>query len=167
MNQRRWNWHLWAGFLLCLVAFASYFLVFARFPFTRDVPWVNFLLFGTGVAFLFVSLKRAFGRKRPCALEPHCWATLLPPDQFSFPSGHTILAVIMTYALRGSRWTLIPAIIVNGLMLVSTVPHGGHHLIDLIVGGAIAACAIFVVRLPLGVRRYRLVKAGAVALASA
>lgn len=85
----------------------------------------------------------------------------------TFPSGHTILAVIMTYALRGSRWTLIPAIIVNGLMLVSTVPHGGHHLIDLIVGGAIAACAIFVVRLPLGVRRYRLVKAGAVALASA
>jgi len=64
MNQRRWNWHLWAGFLLCLVAFASYFLLFARFPVTRDVPWVNFLLFGTGVAFLFVGLKRAFGQPR-------------------------------------------------------------------------------------------------------
>src|SRR5690348_3429147 len=62
MNQRRWNWHLWAGSLLCLVAFGSYFFVFARFPFTRDVPWVNFLLFGTGVAFLFVGLKRAFGQ---------------------------------------------------------------------------------------------------------
>ena len=61
MKQRRWNWQLWAGFVLCLVAFASYFLVFARFPVTRDVPWVNFLLFGTGVAFLFVGLKRAFG----------------------------------------------------------------------------------------------------------
>lgn len=62
MNQRRWNWNLWAGFLLCLVAFASYFLVFARFPMTRDVPWVNFLLFGTGGAFLFFGLKRAFGQ---------------------------------------------------------------------------------------------------------
>jgi hypothetical protein len=62
MNQRRWNWHLWAGSLLCLVAFGSYFFAFARFPVTRDVPWVNFLLFGTGVAFLFVGLKRAFGQ---------------------------------------------------------------------------------------------------------
>ena len=62
MNQRRWNWYSWAGSLLCLVAFASYFLLFSRFPVTRDVPWVNFLLFGTGVAFLFVGLKRAFGQ---------------------------------------------------------------------------------------------------------
>jgi hypothetical protein len=34
---------------------------------------------------------------------------------------------------------------------VSTIPHGGHHLFDLIVGGVIAACAIAFVRLPLGV----------------
>src|SRR5271154_5826693 len=31
---------------------------------------------GVGIG-LFLRLKRAFGRKRPCALEPHCWATLL------------------------------------------------------------------------------------------
>ena len=41
---------------------------------------------------LFTSLKKLSGRKRPCEIEPHCWATLLPPDQFSFPSGHTITA---------------------------------------------------------------------------
>jgi hypothetical protein len=60
MNERRRNWYLWAGFLLCLLGIASYPFVFAKFPITRDVPWVNFLLFGTGVAFLFVGLKRAF-----------------------------------------------------------------------------------------------------------
>jgi hypothetical protein len=60
MNQRRWNWQLWAGFVVCLTAFASYFFVFARFPVTRDVPWVNFLLFGTGIALLFFGLKHAF-----------------------------------------------------------------------------------------------------------
>ena len=27
------------------------------------------------------------GRRRPCAIEPHCWAKVLPPDRFSFPSG--------------------------------------------------------------------------------
>ena len=37
MNERRWNGHLWAGFLLCLLGFASYTFVFAKFPITRDV----------------------------------------------------------------------------------------------------------------------------------
>jgi hypothetical protein len=32
----------------------------------------------------------------------------------TFPSGHTILAIIMTYALRTSRYTLIPALLING-----------------------------------------------------
>jgi membrane-associated phospholipid phosphatase len=85
----------------------------------------------------------------------------------TFPSGHTILAVIMTYALRESKWTLIPAVIINTTMLVSTIPHGGHHLTDLIAGGAIALCAIFLVRLPLGVLRERPVASGHVVLADA
>ena len=37
-------------------------------------------------------VKRLTGRRRPCEIAPHCWATLLPPDQFSFPSGHSITA---------------------------------------------------------------------------
>ncbi|HLK19257.1 MAG TPA: phosphatase PAP2 family protein, partial [Bryobacteraceae bacterium] len=41
---------------------------------------------------LFLWLKRITGRRRPCQIERHCWATLLPPDQFSFPSGHTMTA---------------------------------------------------------------------------
>ena len=85
----------------------------------------------------------------------------------TFPSGHTILAIIVTYALRGSWWTLIPAIIINGAMLVSTIPHGGHHLFDLIVGAAIALGAIWFVRLPLGVRRHRSAISGGVGLANA
>lgn len=62
VSRRRSNGCIWSGFLLCLVGFGSYFFVFARFPVTRDIPWVNFVLFGTGVAFLLVGLKRAFGR---------------------------------------------------------------------------------------------------------
>ena len=62
MNTRRPNWHLWAGFLLCLAAFASYPLFFAKFPITRDVPSANFLLFAAGGALFFVGLKRAFGK---------------------------------------------------------------------------------------------------------
>ena len=61
MNRRRWNWHLWAGFTLCLAGFAT-LPVFARFPITRDVPWVNFLLFGAGLGFLVFGLSRTFGQ---------------------------------------------------------------------------------------------------------
>jgi membrane-associated phospholipid phosphatase len=85
----------------------------------------------------------------------------------TFPSGHTILAIIMTYALRGSWWTFIPAFIVNGAMLVSTIPHGGHHLFDLVVGAAIAASVIALVRLPLGVRYYPLAVGAGAGLANA
>ncbi len=60
--KRRWNWHLWAGFLLCVTAFVSYPFVFARYPVTRDVPWANFLLFAAGGALLVVGLQRAFGQ---------------------------------------------------------------------------------------------------------
>src|SRR3974390_2901338 len=61
MEARRWNWHLWAGFLICVVGFASYPLLFVKFPVTRDVPWVNFLLLAAGLAMLFYGLRRAFG----------------------------------------------------------------------------------------------------------
>ena len=60
MNERRRNWMLWAGFVLCLVTFPSYFLLFARFPVTRDVPWANYLLFAIGLLMLGVGIRRAF-----------------------------------------------------------------------------------------------------------
>ena len=62
MNKRRWNWSLWAGFLICLVAFVSYLFVFAKYPVTRDIPWANFLLFAVGGVLLVVGLQHAFGQ---------------------------------------------------------------------------------------------------------
>jgi hypothetical protein len=61
MNKRRLNWPLWAGFVVSAVAFVSYFLFFARFPITRDFPWVNFLLFGAAALLFILGLLRAFG----------------------------------------------------------------------------------------------------------
>lgn len=39
---------------------------------------------GVGLGIYFV-VKQATGRKRPCLIEPHCWARVLPPDQYSSP----------------------------------------------------------------------------------
>jgi hypothetical protein len=58
---RRWNWPLWAGFVLNLVAFFSYFVFFAQFPVTRNFPWANLLLFLIAEGLLAVGLSRAFG----------------------------------------------------------------------------------------------------------
>jgi hypothetical protein len=58
--KRSWNPALWAGFLLTVTAFLSYVLVFYRYPITRDIPWVNWLLFAAAVMLLFAGLRRAF-----------------------------------------------------------------------------------------------------------
>ena len=57
---------------------------------------------------LFLRLKKIIGRKRPCSIAPCSWATLLPPDQFSFPSGHTISAfsVVVSVSRFYPEWTI-------------------------------------------------------------
>lgn len=60
MKTRAFNWQLWAGFLLSLVAFLSYFFLFVRFPVTRDFPWANLLLFALAALLLWVGLRHAF-----------------------------------------------------------------------------------------------------------
>jgi hypothetical protein len=65
MEKLRWNWPVWLGFIFSIVAFLSYFLVFARFPVTRDVPWANFLLFGASATFLWAGLRRVLGGAQP------------------------------------------------------------------------------------------------------
>ena len=60
MKIHRFNWPIWAGFLLSVIAFLSYFFVFVSFPVTRDFPWANLLLFALAAALLLVGVRRAF-----------------------------------------------------------------------------------------------------------
>jgi hypothetical protein len=59
--RRQWNWLVWVGFAVALLAALSYIPVFARFAVTRDFPWVTFLLFLAAGCFLIGGLRRAFG----------------------------------------------------------------------------------------------------------
>jgi membrane-associated phospholipid phosphatase len=70
----------------------------------------------------------------------------IAPDQLrgliGFPSFHSVLAIlVMWYAwpLRYLRW---PALILNVLVLLSTPVQGGHHLVDVLGGLALAALSI-------------------------
>lgn len=97
------------------------------------------LAVAAGVA-LFLELKRAFKRKRPCMLEPHCWADLLPPDQFSFPSGHTITAFAVTASLGGFYPQMLPGLFFCAISIAaSRVVLGMHFLSDVLAGAALGA----------------------------
>ena len=58
--NRRWNWPLWLGLILSPIAFITYYAIFVRYPITRDVPWVNILLFAVAGGLLAIGVRRAF-----------------------------------------------------------------------------------------------------------
>jgi undecaprenyl-diphosphatase len=94
---------------------------------------------------VFKTLKKLSHRPRPCQLEPHCWSRVLPPDQFSFPSGHTMsafsIALVVSYfypPLEGTLFFLALSIAVSRIVL------GMHFLSDVLAGavlGVMLGCA--------------------------
>jgi len=62
----------------------------------------------------------------------------------TFPSFHASMALILTTSVRGSRYATAAASIVNGLMLIATVPIGYHYLVDIIAGCAIGLGSIYI-----------------------
>jgi undecaprenyl-diphosphatase len=93
----------------------------------------------TGVV-LFMWLKKATHRRRPCAIEPHCWAKLLPPDQFSFPSGHSITAFAFAVPFALFYPTLGPGVLFCAFSIaMSRILLGMHFLSDVLAGSAIGA----------------------------
>jgi undecaprenyl-diphosphatase len=87
---------------------------------------------------LFLWLKRFTGRRRPCQIEPHCWATLLPPDQFSFPSGHTMTAFAVAIPLSLFYPELTIGLFFCALSIaMSRILLGMHFLSDVVAGALI------------------------------
>lgn len=88
-----------------------------------------------GIAF-FLVLKRATGRRRPGQFDLHCWSTLLPPDQFSFPSGHTITAFAISVPLGCFYPGLQPWLGFIALSIASSRILLGMHFLSDVVAGA-------------------------------
>ena len=60
----------------------------------------------------------------------------------TFPSFHTALAIITTWAFWRTRYLALPVLGISVLVIVSTVPVGGHYFVDVFAGAAIAAACI-------------------------
>lgn len=87
---------------------------------------------------LFQFLKRASNRKRPCQLEAHCWSKVLPPDQFSFPSGHSMSAFAIAVPLCIYYPDLqAPLLMISFSIAVSRVILGMHFVSDVVVGSLV------------------------------
>ena len=95
----------------------------------------------TGVL-VFKVLKSLSQRPRPCQLEPHCWSKVLPPDKFSFPSGHTMtafsIALVVSYfypSLEAPLFFLAISIAVSRIVL-------GMHFLSDVLAGAVLGVAL-------------------------
>ncbi len=58
-QKRRWNWRIWAGFLIALAVIPLYAALFSRYPITRNVPWASWLMFLLAGRLLWVGVRRA------------------------------------------------------------------------------------------------------------
>src|SRR5215470_15289181 len=92
--------------------------------------------------FVFKALKHLSQRPRPCQIEPHCWSKVLPLDQFSFPSGHTMtafsIALVISYfypSLEAPLFFMAISIAVSRIVL-------GMHFLSDVLAGAVLGVAL-------------------------
>lgn len=60
----------------------------------------------------------------------------------TFPSFHTALAVVTAWAFWQTRVLALPALVLNLVVIASTVPVGGHYFVDVLAGAIIALACI-------------------------
>lgn len=105
-----------------------------------------------GIA-LFWLLKRCVGRKRPCHIEAHCWASLLPPDRFSFPSGHTITAFAVLASVGSCFPAALPLLLLSACSVAASRLFLGMHFFTDVIAGMLIGSG-------LGLLSYSLISAG-------
>jgi undecaprenyl-diphosphatase len=89
---------------------------------------------------IFSRLKRRFRRRRPCELEPWLLHEILPPDRFSFPSGHAATSFAVATVLGLAYPALAPAfVLVAVAVATSRVTLGLHYVGDVMAGGLLGA----------------------------
>jgi undecaprenyl-diphosphatase len=138
-----------SAFFLTIAA-AAVIVIFALRRWGREAKLFALTMIGASV--LNITLKLAFKRARP---EP--FFNLLPPDSYSFPSGHSLasccffagLAAILSGRVKSRRartliW--IAASIMFLLIGLSRIYLGVHYPTDVIAGFSAALIWIVVVR---------------------
>ena len=115
--------------------------------------WTAFPSFG---AFSVYTLPPALAAHLQVVLDQHYAQSLvallahgpgrIAPDEvkglIGFPSYHAVLALLVIWYLRDIKLLRVPVIGLNLLVLASTPVQGGHHVVDVLGGFAVAAAAV-------------------------
>ncbi|HEX5965137.1 MAG TPA: phosphatase PAP2 family protein [Pyrinomonadaceae bacterium] len=146
--------------LFLLIATAVVIIWFASRKWGREAKLMAATM--AGASLLNVTLKLAFKRDRPTP-----FFDLLPPESYSFPSGHSLtsacfygaFAAIITARIKGRRTRILVWIVCTTtfvLIGLSRIYLGVHHTTDVIAGFVAALIWILVVRfVELTLRRRR------------
>jgi undecaprenyl-diphosphatase len=122
---------IWYAMILCLP--------FLYGPQALD-PSIAMALTGAFGVGLYKVLKQVFVRERPFITHASISLAAAPLDRYSFPSGHTLHAVSLTwqatYHFPELGWVLVP---LASLIAASRVVLGLHYPTDVLAGAAIGA----------------------------
>lgn len=89
---------------------------------------------------IFHKIKKVVGRVRPRDIEPHCWASIMTRDRFSFPSGHSTTSFAVALSIGSFYPEARPILLVLAAnVAVSRVVVGMHFLSDILVGSGMGA----------------------------
>ena len=101
--MKKFNWQIWAAFLLSLFAFLSYPLLFVGFPVTRDFPWANLLFFVIALALMLFGLRRAFASDRAHPLRSKISGGILATLSLAILSGFVFTVFIWARLMPASH----------------------------------------------------------------
>jgi hypothetical protein len=60
MSTKRWNWRLWVGFAVGVIALLTYLSLFSEI---RNIFWVSLVMFVAAAALMIAGLRRAWGQR--------------------------------------------------------------------------------------------------------
>jgi undecaprenyl-diphosphatase len=113
------------------------------------IPVVLKMLFGFALGHvIYYLIKNKAARIRPCDRDIGLRISVEPLDQFSFPSGHTLHAVLLTIVVVSYSpcfaVVLVPFVV---LIALSRIILGLHYPSDVVVGAAMGAFIAFLLLL--------------------
>jgi membrane-associated phospholipid phosphatase len=120
----------------------------ATYAFCLAVATICSLVLPAAGAFEYLGLERVYGHQLPPgsgvyslevlhAIRNSSRMVINPMELYglvTFPSFHTAMALMTAAAWRDDRYLRWPMFIWNALVILSTLPIGGHYLVDVIAG---------------------------------